>query len=304
MATADKKISNQYEMRDPRDAYPKPPFPKQPQDKPGFTEEMQPRPDHGEESYKGFGRLKERKALITGGDSGLGRAVVIAYAREGAKVVFNHLPEEQEDADSLINLLRGEGSDVSSIPGDLKEEGFCEALVKQAHDMLGGLDILVINAGKQVSQPDLTEISSEQFDHTMKTNVYAMFWLTKTAMPMMPAGASIINVSSIQGYDPSTNLLDYATTKFAIRGFTEGLAQSALEKGIRVNAVAPGPFWTPLQPSGGQPQDKVQTFGQNTPMGRPGQPAEIAPTFVFLASQESGYMAGEIIGITGGKPTS
>ena len=295
---------NQYEMRDPRDAYPEPPFPRQPQEKPGYTEQMQPRPDHGEESYRGAGRLEGRKALITGGDSGLGRAVAIAYAREGADIIFSHLPAEEEDAASLIDLISAEGGKIEAIPGDLKDKDYCRDLVSQAHEKLGGLDILVINAGKQVRQPGIEEISDEQFDETMKTNVYAMFWLSRAALPLMPPGASIINVTSNQGFSPAPYLLDYATTKFAIRGFTEGLAQGAIERGVRVNAIAPGPFWTPLQPSGGQTQDKVQEFGGNTPMGRPGQPAEIAPAFVFLASQESSYMIGEIIGLTGGKPIS
>ncbi len=297
-------VSNQYDMRDPREQYPKPPFPRQPQEKPGFTEEMEPRPDHGEESYRGFGRLKGRKALITGGDSGIGRAVAIAYSREGAEVVFNHLPEEAEDAASLIALLEQEGGAIRAIPGDLKDPDFCAKLVKDAAAAMGGLDILVVNAGKQVRQPGIDEITHEQFDETMKTNVYAMFWLTKAALDLMPPGSAIINVTSNQGFSPAPYLLDYATTKFAIRGFTEALAQGALDKGVRVNGVAPGPFWTPLQPSGGQTQEKVREFGGATPMGRPGQPAELAPAFVFLASQESSYMAGEIIGVTGGKPIS
>ena len=297
-------VQTQYEMRDPRSQYAKPPFPKQPQEKPGFDHKMQPKADHGEDSYQGFGRLKGRKALITGGDSGIGRAVAIAYAREGAEICINYLPEEKEDADWVAELLEGEGHTVHRMPGNLTDKEFCHRLIKEAHDTMGGLDILVNNAGKQVRQPGIEEISDEQFDETMKTNVYAMFWLTKAALPLMPPGAAIINVTSNQGFSPAPYLLDYATTKFAIRGFTEALAQGALERGIRVNGVAPGPFWTPLQPSGGQTQEKVQEFGKGTPMGRPGQPAELAPTFVFLASQESSYISGEIIGVTGGKPIS
>ena len=212
--------------------------------------------------------------------------------------------EEKEDADWVAELLEGEGHTVHHIEGNLTDKEFCHRLIKEAHDTMGGLDILVNNAGKQVRQPGIEEISDEQFDETMKTNVYAMFWLTKAALPLMPPGAAIINVTSNQGFSPAPYLLDYATTKFAIRGFTEALAQGALERGIRVNGVAPGPFWTPLQPSGGQTQEKVQEFGKGTPMGRPGQPAELAPTFVFLASQESSYISGEIIGVTGGKPIS
>ena len=297
-------VQNQYEMRDPRAQYPKPPFPKQPQEKPGFDHKMEPKADHGEDSYKGFGRLKGRKALITGGDSGIGRAVAIAYAREGAEICINYLPEEKEDADWVCDLLEGEGHAVHRMPGNLTDKEFCNTLIKEAHERMGGLDILVNNAGKQVRQPGIEDISDEQFDETMKTNVYAMFWLTKAALPLMPPGAAIINVTSNQGFSPAPYLLDYATSKFAIRGFTEAIAQGAIERGVRVNGVAPGPFWTPLQPSGGQTQEKVQEFGKGTPMGRPGQPAELAPTFVFLASQESSYISGEIIGVTGGKPIS
>jgi len=297
-------VQNQYEMRDPRAQYPKPPFPKQPQEKPGFDHKMEPKADHGEDSYKGFGRLKGRKALITGGDSGIGRAVAIAYAREGAEICINYLPEEKEDADWVCDLLEGEGHTLHRMPGNLTDKEFCNSLIKDAHEKMGGLDILVNNAGKQVRQPGIEDISDEQFDETMKTNVYAMFWLSKAALPLMPPGAAIINVTSNQGFSPAPYLLDYATTKFAIRGFTEALAQGALDRGVRVNGVAPGPFWTPLQPSGGQTQEKVQEFGKATPMGRPGQPAELAPTFVFLASQESSYVSGEIIGVTGGKPIS
>ncbi|WP_290497665.1 SDR family oxidoreductase [Hyphomonas sp. UBA4494] len=297
-------VKTQYDMRDPRTQYPQPPFPKQPQDKPGFDHKMEPKADHGENSYQGFGRLKDRKALITGGDSGIGRAVAIAYAREGAEICINYLPEEKEDADWVCDLLEGEGHTVHRMPGNLTDKEFCNTLIKEAHERMGGLDILVNNAGKQVRQPGIEDISDEQFDETMKTNVYAMFWLTKAALPLMPPGAAIINVTSNQGFSPAPYLLDYATSKFAIRGFTEAIAQGAIERGVRVNGVAPGPFWTPLQPSGGQTQEKVQEFGKGTPMGRPGQPAELAPTFVFLASQESSYISGEIIGVTGGKPIS
>jgi NAD(P)-dependent dehydrogenase (short-subunit alcohol dehydrogenase family) len=294
----------QYHMRDPRTQYPQPPFPKQPQDKPGFDHKMEPKADHGENSYQGFGRLKGRKALITGGDSGIGRAVAIAYSREGAEICINYLPEEKDDADWVCELLEGEGHTVHRMPGNLTDKDFCNSLIKEAHERMGGLDILVNNAGKQVRQSGIEDISDEQFDETMKTNVYAMFWLTKAALPLMPPGAAIINVTSNQGFSPAPYLLDYATSKFAIRGFTEAIAQGAIKRGVRVNGVAPGPFWTPLQPSGGQTQEKVQEFGEGTPMGRPGQPAELAPAFVFLASQESSYISGEIIGVTGGKPIS
>ncbi len=293
---------SQYDMRDPRDLYPQPNFPKQPQEAPGLSKEMEPQPDHGERSYVGKGRLPNRHALITGGDSGLGRAAAIAYLREGAEVTINYLPEEEADVKSLRILAKEEELPLHTIAGDIKEKAFCRELVQQAKEHMGGLDILVLNAGKQVFQAEFSDISDEQFDATMKTNVYAMFWLTKEALPLLPAGASIINVSSIQAYQPSPTLIDYATTKFAIRGFTQALAQTAMNQGVRVNAIAPGPFWTPLQPSGGQSQEKVQSFGANTPIGRPGQPAELAPAFVFLASQESSYISGEVIGATGGRP--
>ena len=297
-----KPVKNQYEMRDPREQYPKPPFPRQPQPKPGIEAEMEPRPDHGEESYKGFGRLEGRKAVITGGDSGIGRAVALAFSREGAEVTVTYLPSEEGDARDLEKRVKEEGGAIHLVAGDLKDEAFCDQLIGDAVKQMGGLDILVNNAGKQVFQTDIEDISTEQFDATMKTNVYAMFWLCKAALKVMPAGGSIINVTSIQGFEPSPQLLDYATTKYAIRGFTEGLAQVAMDRGIRVNAIAPGPFWTVLQPSGGQPQEKVEQFGANTPMGRPGQPAEIAPAFVYLASQESSFVSGEILGLTGGRP--
>lgn len=294
---------NQYTMQDPRTQYPRPPFPRQPQDAPGTIEKMDPRPDHGEASYRGFGRLEGRKALITGGDSGIGRATAIAYAREGAAVAINYLPSEEQDAQSLKELVEGEGGTLTLLPGDLTDEAFCQRLVADAAEALGGLDILVINAGKQTAQESIADITTEQFDRTFKTNVYAMFWLAKAAIPTMPEGAAIITTTSIQGFKPSANLLDYASTKWAIIGFTKALAKQVVEHGIRVNAVAPGPFWTPLQPSGGQPQDVIEQFGEEVPYGRPGQPAEIAPTYVFLASQEAGYITGEVFGVTGGNPT-
>jgi len=294
---------HQYTMQDPRTQYPRPPFPRQPQDAPGTIEKMDPRPDHGEDSYRGFGRLEGRKALITGGDSGIGRATAIAYAREGAAVAINYLPSEEQDAQSLKELVEGEGGTLALLPGDLTDEAFCQQLVTDAAEALGGLDILVINAGKQTAQESIADITTEQFDRTFKTNVYAMFWLAKAAIPTMPEGAAIITTTSIQGFKPSANLLDYASTKWAIIGFTKSLAKQVVEHGIRVNAVAPGPFWTPLQPSGGQPQDVIEQFGEEVPYGRPGQPAEIAPTYVFLASQEAGYITGEVFGVTGGNPT-
>ena len=296
---------NQYTMQDPRSQYPAPPFPRQPQDAPGLTTTMDPEPDHGETSYRGLGRMDGRKALVTGGDSGIGRAAAIAFAREGAAVAINYLDVESPDATSLKDLIEGDGGTIVLLPGDITDEAFCERLVADAVEALGGLDVLVNNAGKQVAQESIADITTEQFDRTFKTNVYAMFWITKAALPHMPPGASVINVTSIQGSKPSPGLLDYASTKFAIIGFTKALAKQILkDTGVRVNAVAPGPFWTPLQPSGGQPQDSIETFGEDVPMGRPGQPAEIAPVFVFLATQESGYVSGEVFGVTGGDPTS
>ena len=297
------ETSNQYAMQDPRSQYPRPPFPKQPQPAPGTIFEMDPAPDHGEDSYRGFGRMEGRRALITGGDSGIGRATAIAFAREGAAVAINYLDAESRDAASLQELIEAEGGTLVRLPGDLTDEAFCTQLVADAVDQLGGLDVLVNNAGKQVYQESIHDISTEQFDATFKTNVYAMFWLSKAAVPHLPPGGSIINVTSIQGYKPSGTLLDYASTKGTQVEFTKALAKQLADDGIRVNAVAPGPFWTPLQPSGGQPQDKIEEFGSQVPLGRPGQPAEIAPTFVFLATQEAGYITGEVIGVTGGDPT-
>ncbi|MCD0170511.1 SDR family oxidoreductase [Deinococcus sp. 23YEL01] len=290
----------QFEKQDPRAQYPAPPFPRQPQEAPGLASAMQPLPDHGEDSYVGLGRLKGRRALITGADSGIGRAVAIAFAREGADVALNYLPEEEQDAREVVALIEAAGRRAVALPGDITDEAFSRELVTRAVKELGGLDILVNNAGKQVSQPSLSDITTEQLDLTFRTNVYAMFWITQEALKHLGAGASIINTTSIQAYRPSPNLLDYASTKAAIVAFTQALAQQLGEKGIRVNAVAPGPFWTPLQPSGGQPQEKVMQFGKDTPLGRPGQPAELAAMYVFLASQESSYTSGSTFGATGG----
>lgn len=290
----------QFEKQDPRAQYPAPPFPRQPQEAPGLASAMQPLPDHGEDSYVGLGRLRGRRALITGADSGIGRAVAIAFAREGADVALNYLPEEEQDAREVVALIEAAGRRAVALPGDITDEAFSRELVTRAVKELGGLDILVNNAGKQVSQPSLSDITTEQLDLTFRTNVYAMFWITQEALKHLGAGASIINTTSIQAYRPSPNLLDYASTKAAIVAFTQALAQQLGEKGIRVNAVAPGPFWTPLQPSGGQTQEKVMQFGKDTPLGRPGQPAELAAMYVFLASQESSYTSGSTLGATGG----
>ncbi|WP_339521947.1 SDR family oxidoreductase [Pseudomonas sp. EA_35y_Pfl2_R111] len=293
---------NQYSMQNPLTQYPQPEFPAQHQPEPGLDSKMRPEPDHGEASYVGFGRLKGRKALITGADSGIGRATAIAYAREGADIVLNYLPEEESDAQEVVALITAEGRRAIALPGDLKSEAFCKSLVGNAVEALGGLDILVNVAGKQIAQQHISELSSEQFDHTFKTNVYALFWLCKAAVAHMPPGATIINTASIQSYDPSATLLDYASTKAAIVAFTKALASQVIDQGIRVNAVAPGPIWTVLQPTDGQPAEKIPTFGAHVPMKRPGQPAECAPLYVLLASQESSYITGEVFGVTGGNP--
>ncbi len=288
-------------MQDPREQYPKPPFEKQPQSAPGKASEMKPKPDHGETSYVGTGRLTGRKAIVTGGDSGIGRAAAIAFAREGADVAIVYLPSEESDAKEVIALIEKAGVKALALPGDIKNEAFCHSLVEKAAGEFGGLDILVNNAGKQVSTADFLDITTDQFDQTMKTNLYAMFWITKAAVPHMKPGSSIINTSSIQGYSPSKDLVDYGITKAGIADFSKSLSKQLIEKGIRVNAVAPGPFWTPLQSSGGSTQEKVHTFGQTTTLGRPGQPVEIAPIYVLLASQEGSYITGEVFGVTGGE---
>jgi len=290
-------------MQNPVTEYPKPPFPPQRQDSPGLAGKMIPRPDHGETSYKGSGKLIGRRGLITGGDSGIGRAAAIAFAREGADVAIGYLPVEEPDAREVIDLIRAEGRKGIALPGDLRDESFCQKMVADAVDQLGGLDILVSNAAKQVYQPSLEDISTEQFDATFRTNVYGMFWVTKAALPHLQPGSSIICTTSINAYDPVPTILDYAMTKGAIAIFIKGLSKQLIPKGIRVNGVAPGPVWTPLQPSGGQSPEGLVKFGSDVPYGRPGQPAELGAVYVFLASQDSSYVSGEIYGITGGHPT-
>ena len=281
--------------------YPRPPFPEQQQPWPGLASKMSPRPDHGETSYRGSGRLFGRKALITGGDSGMGRAAAIAFAREGADVAINYLPQEEPDAVEVIELIRRAGKKGVALPGDIREESFCADLVGKAASQLGGLDIVVSNAARQVAQKSILDISTEQFDTTFKTNVYAMFWILKAAIPHMKPGSTIICTASINAYDPSVDILDYAATKGAIAIFVKGLAKQLASKGIRVNAVAPGPVWTPLQVTGGQKPDKLPAFGAKTPMGRPGQPAELAPLYVMLADNSASYTTGQIVGATGGE---
>src|SRR5690349_14734558 len=281
--------------------YPKPPFPKQQQPWPGLASKMNPRPDHGETSYKGTGRLQGRKALITGGDSGIGRAAAIAFAREGADVAINYLPAEEADAQEVAQLIKAAGRKAVLLPGDIKSEAFCKKLVDDAVRALGGLDIVVNNAARQVAQTSILDISTEQFDETFKTNVYAMFWISKAAVPHLRPGSTIINTTSVNAYEPSEYIIDYAATKGAIMIFTKGLAKQLAEKGIRVNGVAPGPVWTPLQVTGGQPADKLPSFGKDTPIGRPGQPAELAGIYVLLASPESSYATGQVYAAVGGR---
>jgi NAD(P)-dependent dehydrogenase (short-subunit alcohol dehydrogenase family) len=261
-------------------------------------------PDHGERSYRGSGRLTGRRAVITGGDSGIGRAVAIAFAREGADVLIAYLPEEEEDGRRTADLVREAGRRAVTVPGDIRDERHCRAVVDRAVDELGGLDILVNNAAYQMAKPGgIADISTEQFDRVMKTNLYAMFWLCKAALPHLAPGSTIINTASIQAYQSSSALLDYATTKAGIVAFTKALAEDLASRGVRVNAVAPGPIWTPLIPAT-MPGGKVESFGQDTPLGRAGQPAELAPAYVFFASQESSYVTGEVLGVTGGRPLS
>lgn len=292
---------DQYTFGDPRTQYPQPAIVRnQEQDEPGLDRLMQPQADHGEETYRGTGRLAGRKALITGADSGIGRAVAIAYAREGADLLLSYLPVEQDDMDDLLGLLHETGRHIAVLPGDISNEPFCHELIDTTIKELGGIDLLVNNAGKQVYVPKIADLSTAQIEATFAVNVFAPIWLSKHAVAHMPPGSSIINTSSVQGYEPSPGLLDYAATKAAIVNFTKGLAQQVADKGIRVNAVAPGPVWTPLQPSHGQPPEKLEHFGENTLWGRTAQPAELAPTYVYLASQESGFVTAEVIGVTGG----
>ncbi len=294
-------MSDFYTMQDPTKQYPKAgPEYEQEQEGPGLQKDMTPKPDSGEKTYVGKNRLVGRKAVVTGADSGIGRAAAIAYAREGADVVLSYMPEEEADAKEVVQLIEAEGRKAVAFPGDVKDEQYCVQLIEKAVEELGGIDILAIVAGKQQFRESIDEITTEQFDETFKTNVYAMFWLCKAAIKHMPPGGSIINTSSIQAYKPSPILLDYATTKAAINTFSKALAQQVAEKGIRVNVVAPGPVWTPLQVAGGQPPEKLPEFGEQTPLGRPGQPVEMAPAYVFLASQESSYVSGETLNANGG----
>ena len=298
--SAKTEVSSLYTLQDPTKQYPRPKFKRQPQDVPGSAWKMRPLADHGETSYKGSGRLPGRKALVTGGDSGIGRAAAIAFAREGADVAINYLPAEEKDALEVIALIEQEGRKAYAIPGDISSEAFCKQMVRKAHKQLGGLDILACVAGKQHAVEKIADVTTQQMEQTYRVNVFALFWIVQAALPLMPPGGSIITTASIQATHPSPSLLDYAPTKAAILAFTRALARQVAENGIRVNCVAPGPVWTPLQTSGGQPDKKIPSFGSETPMKRPGQPVEMSPLYVLLASQESSYVTGEVYGATGG----
>jgi NAD(P)-dependent dehydrogenase (short-subunit alcohol dehydrogenase family) len=287
-------------MQDPSSKYPQPPFERQSQEWPGLASKMRPRPDHGEDSYKGSGRLAGRKALITGGDSGMGRAAAIAFAREGADVAINYYPTEEADAQEVIEYIRKAGRKAVALPGDLREEAFCTKLVFDTVASLGGLDLLVSNAGRQQSHKSILDISSEDFDATIKTNIYAPFWIIRAAVPHMPPGSAIIGTTSEQATDPSPDLYDYAQTKAATTSYVRSLAKQLASKGIRVNGVAPGPIWTALQVSGGATMEKLEKFGGETPMKRPGQPAELASIYVQLAASDASYTTGHVYGAAGG----
>ncbi|MFH0245368.1 SDR family oxidoreductase [Streptomyces sp. HK10] len=291
---------NDQEQQDPTRQHPRPEFPQQDQPHPGLTGRMEPEPDHGESSYRGSGRLTDRKTVVTGGDSGIGRAVALAFAREGADVLFTYLAEEEKDARETARLVEEAGRKAVPLLCDIREESECRRLVDRAVAEFGRIDVLVNNAAFQMAQPESIEgIDTEQFDRTMHTNLYGMFWLSKLSLPHIPPGGSIINTTSVQGYKPSPHLLDYAMTKGAIVTFTQGLAQYLAERGIRVNAVAPGPVWTPLIPA---TMPGTSEFGKQSPLGRPAQPAELAPAYVFLASQEASYITAEVVNATGGTP--
>jgi len=295
------EFQGQAELVDPTTKYPQPPFKRQSQEWPGLASEMIPPPDHGEKSYVGSGRLKGRKALITGADSGIGRAAAIAYAREGADVALSYFPTEEPDAKQVVDLIKEAGRKAASLPGDLRDEAYCVKLVSDAIEQLGGLDILVMNAARQQAAQSILNITTEEFDATMKTNIYAPFWIIKAALPHLKPGSVIIGTTSEQAYDPSPDLYDYAQTKAATMNYVKSLAKQLGEKGIRVCGVAPGPIWTPLQVSGGATMEKLEQFGGSAPLKRPGQPAELAGIFVRLAEEDGSYTTGNVFGAGGGQ---
>ncbi len=294
---------DQHRQQDPTTQYPQPEYPQQTQmdQHPGDESEMQPKPDYGYDTYKGSGKLEGKKAVITGGDSGIGRAVALAFAREGAVVLISYLPEEESDAEETANVVEEAGKRCVKVPGDISEEAQCQKVIQTAADEFGQIDVLVNNAAHQMTVNGIADVSTELLDRTFKTNIYAMFWMVKAALPHMPKGGSIINVGSAQAYKPSPTLLPYSATKGAIVTFTEGLAQDVVQYGLRANIVAPGPVWTPIIPAS-MPAETTSQFGLQSPMGRPAQPAELAPVFVLLASQESSYLNGSSIDVTGGQP--
>jgi NAD(P)-dependent dehydrogenase (short-subunit alcohol dehydrogenase family) len=296
-------VSDQHTQQDPRQQHQQPEYPEQSQmdQHPGLEGEMSPKPDYGEESYKGSGKLEGKKAIITGGDSGIGRAVALAFAREGADVLISYLEEEESDAGETAQVVEAAGKKAVKVPGDITDEAVCEQIIARAVEEFGQIDVLVNNAAHQMTVEGVADVSTELLDRTFKTNIYAMFWLVKAALPHMKPGGSIINTCSIQAYQPSPSLLPYAATKGAIITFTKGLAQDVVQYGLRANSVAPGPVWTPIIPAS-MPGETVSQFGGTSPMGRPAQPAELAPAFVFLASQESSFVNGETLGVTGGQP--
>ncbi|KAB1946123.1 SDR family oxidoreductase [Brevibacterium linens] len=296
-------MSDQLTFQDPTTRFPDITPPKQDQPEPGLDAELIPGTDRGEDSYTGTGRLRGRRALITGSDSGIGAAVAIAFAREGADVALSYLPAEEEDAQHVCEIIRGAGRKAVPLPGDLSDPEYCREVVRRAAEELGGLDALVNNAGRQIAVEDIADLTDEQWENTFRTNIHAMFRISQAALEYLEPGATIVNTTSVQAYSPSAHLVDYASTKAAINNFTKGLATQLAPKGIRVNSVAPGPIWTPLQVSDGQPKEALPHFGKNTPLGRAGQPTELAPAYVFLTSSESSYVIGETLNVNGGQPT-
>lgn len=295
--------TDQLTFQDPVTRFPEISPPEQDQPEPGLDRDLVPQTDRGEHSYRGTGRLTGRRALITGADSGIGAAVAIAFAREGADVALSYLPAEEADAQEIKSIIEEAGRRAFLFPGDISDAGFCTALVEQAAQALGGLDALVNNAGRQIAVEEFGDLPDAQWTQTFETNIHAIFRISQAAVAHMPPGSTIVNSTSVQAYEPSTHLLDYASTKAAINNFTKGLAQSLAARGIRVNAVAPGPIWTPLQVSDGQPKEALPEFGKSTPLGRAGQPTELAPAYVFLTSAESSYVLGETLNVNGGMPT-